>query len=184
MDAEKYIDIKEKLISSGYANEIDYISELQECSSAESFFLSYLWVVLNSGMKEQIARKIYEKILKSIDNNFPIENVFKHKGKIKAIKSGMRNYKIWFSRYKNKNSVGSKLEYLEKLPFIGKITKYHLLRNLGNLDFCKPDRHLIRIADNSNTTPQKLCEKLSKETGDKIGVIDVIIWRACNLRII
>lgn len=184
MTVNKYLNIKEKLIELGYSNEIDYISFLKPCDNAEDFFVSYLWVVINSGMKEQIARKIYERIVKAIGDKIPIGNVFKHKGKIKAIKSGMENYKIWFLKYSERTNFNKQLEYLEKLPFIGKITKYHLLRNFGNLDFCKPDRHLMRIASQSNTTPQKLCEKLSEKTGDKIGVIDVIIWRACNLGII
>ena len=184
MTADKYIDIKEELISLGYADEIDYIEGLRECSSAEDFFLSYLWVVLNSGMKEQIARKIYERILKAIGDNIPIGNVFRHKGKIKAINQAKAYYVNWYFIYQSKKSYVEKLQYLKTLPFIGKITKYHLLRNLGNLDFCKPDRHLVRIARQSNTTPQTLCEKLSEETGDKVGVVDVVIWRSCNLGIL
>ena len=40
-----------------------------------------------------------------------------------------------------------------------KAYKFHLARNLG-LDFAKPDRHLQRIAQSYNTTPQELCEHI------------------------
>lgn len=72
------------------------------------------------------------------------------------------------------------MEYLQTLPWICPITKYHLTKNLG-LDVCKPGRHLVRIAGDYDMTPEELCEKLSKEAGDRVAMVDNGIWRAANL---
>jgi len=31
------------------------------------------------------------------------------------------------------------------------------------------------------SAPQELCERLAKATGDRIAVVDLVLWRACNL---
>lgn len=117
---------------------------------------------------------------KARNNNQPINTVFHHKGKVKAIEYIIANGERLFEEYIESKD---KLEYLKTLPFIGEITKYHLAKNLGE-NVVKPDRHLVRIANNYNTTPYELCEKLSKETSYRIATIDLIIWRAANLGLI
>ena len=88
-----------------------------------------------------------------------------------------------FAEYKALR-IDSRLEFLERLPWIGPITKFHLARNLG-MDVCKPDRHLLRIAKaHHGTTPAALCGRLSRLSGDRIGVVDVVLWRAANLRLV
>jgi hypothetical protein len=69
------------------------------------------------------------------------------------------------------------IEELIQLPHIGPITVWHLAKNLG-LDVVKPDRHLIRISiDLGFPGPLELCSAISKQTGDPLKVIDLIIWR-------
>jgi len=172
-----YQDIKAKVIEAGFADEIKWASEVKLCNNSTDFAFEAIWVVCNSGMKYKIASQIYASILTAISSNTPIETVFNHKGKVKAIKYILEKRDILFYGYQKAKD---KLAYLETLPYIGKITKYHLARNLG-LDVCKPDRHLERIAASFNTTPFQLCEKLSKETGDRIGVVDIVLWRAAIL---
>lgn len=71
--------------------------------------------------------------------------------------------------------------YLGTLPWIGKITKWHLARNMG-IDVAKPDRHLVRLCEEFGFKDvQKMCGFISKRTGDRIGLVDVILWRALNL---
>ena len=75
---------------------------------------------------------------------------------------------------------------METLPWIGPITKYHLARNLG-IDVAKPDRHLVRLAKrfgyNESTGVQQMCEELAERTRDRIGVVDVVLWRYANLKV-
>jgi len=180
MNTDEYLSLKQNLIDKGYAEEIDWAETIQPCESSIVFFQEFMWVVLSSGMKNQIARMIWDRIIEAMDAGIPISDVFGHKGKIQAIETVCKNRNKLFEDYQQ---TSDKLLFLESLPWIGKITKYHLAKNLG-LDFCKPDRHLVRIAEEHNTTPTELCEKLSVATGDRIGTVDQVIWRSANLGII
>jgi hypothetical protein len=141
----------------------------------EQFFNEYVWCVLNAGMKEQVARKIYERFM-SMGN---LETVG-HLGKRAAIKRGLEEYPQWFRLLQ---SVPDKIEYLETLPWIGKITKYHLARNIG-IDCVKPDRHLVKLAKSFGyETPLKMCEDIQRNVPyERLGTIDIILWRYCNLQ--
>jgi len=180
MEPGKYLDIKAELIERGYAKEIDWTDEVGPCEKPINFFLEFAWVVVNSGMRNQVAEKIYKKIINAIKEEIDISTVFGHKGKVAAIKD------VWKNQYEiftNFQLVEDKISFLEELPWIGKITKFHLARNLG-YDFVKPDRHLVRVANSYNMTPNEMCEKLVEITGDRLGTVDVVIWRAANLKMI
>lgn len=174
MSPEQYLDIKSKLIEVGYAEEIDWAEDLKPCEKATAFFAEYGWVVINSGMKNQVARKIWDKIKGALIDGRDISEVFNHKGKVKAIKHVWLNQCRLFDDFKK---AGDKLSFLEKLPWIGKITKFHLAKNLG-YDYVKPDRHLVRIARTFGFTPYEMCVRLSTVTGDRLSVVDTVIWRA------
>jgi hypothetical protein len=126
-------------IEKGYASEIDIVNGRHfGTSTAEDFLGQYVWVVLNSGMKNQVAERIYERFKLKRD----LETI-RHVGKRSAIKTALQNYQKWFNALLYADN---KLSFLETLPWIGPITKYHLARNLG-LDVAKPDRHLVRLAN-------------------------------------
>ena len=166
-----------KLVELGYQNEIDWSENLRPCANSESFCQEYIWVVISSGMKNQVARKIYERIKTALSQGDAVSSVFKHKGKAGAI---LRMTLVKDEIFKMYQAADDKLVFLESLSCIGKITKYHLAKNLG-IDICKPDRHLVRIAERFNTNCFELCAKLSKETGLRIATVDVVLWRAANL---
>ena len=65
---------------------------------------------------------------------------------------------------------------------IGPITKFHLARNIG-IDCAKPDRHLVRIAERFGWKDniQGMCVKLAAYSGWRIGTVDLILWRYCNM---
>jgi len=171
------LDLKTKVIQNGYEQEVAWAESLESCSSAECFLDEYMWVVLNAGMKEQVARIIFGRIQEAIHIGIPILEVFAHKGKAAAMSKMMLSYHKTFSDFQK---APDKISYLESLPWIGKVTKYHLAKNLG-IDCIKPDRHLVRIAKEFGTTPVDMCKKLSNETGDTLATTDVVIWRAANL---
>jgi len=177
MKSTTYLKLKSELIDRGFGNEIKWAENLQPCNSAIDFFAEYMWVVINSGLKAQIARIIYDRIVVAMQKGKRPSEVFNHQGKAKAIECVFKDRDREFKAYQE---ASDKLSFLETLPWIGKITKYHLAKNLG-LDFCKPDRHLVRIAKMYNTTPDILCKRLAQETGDRIGTVDSVIWRSANL---
>jgi hypothetical protein len=177
MNTTEFWRLRQAVVDAGYGEEIVWQESVTEPDTADEFMWQYIWVVLSAGMKNQIARIIEQRIVEAYNTGKPIGSIFNHKGKVKAIEYMIANHDKVFEDYLQTTD---RLAFLESLPFIGKITKYHLAKNLGE-DVIKPDRHLIRIAESYSTTPLALCEKLSKETGYKKATVDLIIWRAANL---
>lgn len=171
-----YNKAREFLIQHGYEFEIDLVDKRTfEDIDVKQFLSEYIYVVLNSGMKNQVADKIFRRYCR---RGLP---AIGHDGKRNAIAEAEKKCIEWFKELSKQQSDRSKLEYLSALPFIGKITKYHLARNLG-LDVAKPDRHLVKMADRFQFNDvHEMCKKISEETGDRIGTVDVILWRYCNL---
>lgn len=177
MQADYYLALKKLLEHRGYGDEFKWAQGVKPCPDAGTFFTEACWVIINGGMKEQVARIIWNRIRSAWAEGKKAADVFGHKGKSEIIERLRRDRTKMFAGFKRADD---KLKFLRTIPFIGPITVYHLARNLG-LDFAKPDRHLVRITDGSGETPQQLCERLSRETGDRVGAVDAVIWRAANL---
>lgn len=180
MNKALFLELRQIIIDEGYGEEIVWQESLPPCVTASNFFAEYMWVVISAGMKNQIARIIKDRIDKAWAEGEPTSSAFNHKGKVKAIDYAREHQHEYYEGWRDSKD---KLGYLRTLPYIGDITKYHLAKNLG-FDIAKPDRHLVRIAESYNITPQALCERLSKETGYRISTVDLIIWRAANLGMI
>lgn len=160
----------------GYDREVSWAETLKPLADqdAETFFCEYIWCVLNAGMREQVARGIFKRFMESRD---PV--TIRHLSKRAAVEQGLKNYSEWFA---DLLTAEDKLAYLESLPWIGPVTKYHLARNVG-IDCVKPDRHLVRLAESFGyDTPDDMCRAIQSEVGGRLGVIDVVLWRYCNLR--
>jgi len=170
-----YAIIKEAIIDKGYENEINWINNIPNPIDKDLFYKEYSWVVINSGMNNKIAEKIYKNFW---NTGIPDFSVINHPNKNEALKkvySRLNLYFIHFTKSKNK------LMFLKSLPHIGDITKYHLARNLG-LNYAKPDRHLVRISSLFNhINVQEFCKKLSVLTDDPIGLVDLVLWRFATL---
>ncbi len=177
MNITDYLELKYLVIRSGYSEEYEWACNIKMPEKAVELFSEYAWVVINSGMKEQIARKIWNKVKAAIINDIPVRSVFGHPGKSKAIQDAWENQERLFQEFLKTEDI---LQFCENLPWIGKITKYHLAKNLG-ADVVKPDRWLIRVSEETGETPFELCKKLSTESGDPVTAVDTIIWRGCNL---
>lgn len=170
-----YYTAYDAIIESGYGDEIDYIDTIKPLEEQDpyTFFLEYVWVVLNAGMKEQVARDIYNRYCQ----NFDIGCV-RHPTKKKAIEYMLNDYTHTFDELLD---VDDKIEFLQTLPWIGPITKYHLARNIG-IDTVKPDRHLVMLAEMFGfESPMSMCKYIKDDNGTKLGTIDVVLWRYCNL---
>lgn len=162
-----------------YFNEIEFRRTLQfDKCTPQLFFSEYIYAILNLGMREQAMRPIYNKFMQSLDIN-DITTRFKNKQR-KAAETAKNEFVRWFGELKcSKDPV----KYLESLPLIGKTTKYHLAQNLG-IEVVKPDLHLIRLAKESGfKSPLEMCQQIKSDIGDAepLHVIDLILWRYCNL---
>lgn len=183
-----YREARRIVVKNGYQWEIDSVDARKfEQITPFRFFQQYAWVVINAGMKNQVAEKIYERFMSKA--NF---SAIGHEGKRKAIRKMYDDHKEVFEAlhelYYVQRDIKQILDYLERLPWLGPITKYHMARNIG-IDCAKPDRHLLRLAVHLEYSKderdldgvQAMCEAISKATGDRVGTVDVILWRFCNL---
>lgn len=180
MTPERYQEVRSAITEAGYASEIEWAEGVKAPENADDFAGEAIWVILCSGMKEQIARKISDKVWGAIRAGKPVRSVFGHDGKAAAIETIWRDRENLFYSFGLAND---KVEFCLRLPWIGNITKWHLAKNYG-VDCAKPDIHLTRLADHYGTTPANLCAVLAEASGDRIATVDLVIWRACNLGII
>ena len=180
MQVERYLELKRRIIELGYERDVTWAENVGPCADAADFALEAVFVICNSGMRAQIARPIFNRVWAALNDGTPLDQVFGHVGKCGAIRFIFDNRKRLFKEYQ---AADDKVSYLASLPWIGGITKYHLAKNFG-VDCCKPDRHLVRIAASYSLTPDEMCRRLAVETGDRIGTVDIVIWRSANLRLL
>jgi len=107
--------------------------------------------------------------------------VFNHPRKISAIIDTCRQVAMaGFEKFKHLIETGG-VDFLGRLDFIGPVTRYHLAKNIG-LDVAKPDRHLARVASAADfDSPDDLCRAIADDTGDRVSVVDLVIWRYATI---
>ena len=171
--------------------------------SPEEFAEECFYVVCVAGFKQDYAKAMCKKITDyiKINPNFSEENllnIYKNKLKVKAIKSIWDNRQYYRNTFYDLKTINEKIEFLGKIPYIGNITKYHLARNLG-LNFVKYDIWIQRLGvalygtsefidkvNNTKLLPQikyfcdLMFDHIHRETGEKVGFIDVVLWRSCQ----
>lgn len=176
--ADRYRELKAAIIEAGYGHDIEWAENIKpiEERGPNEFFDEYAWVVINSGMKNQVAHIIWDRVRKALGSRGRVSTSdFGHIAKVAAINEAFSKRRERFTAY---CEAMDKTEFMRSLPFIGPITVFHLAKNFGH-SFAKPDRHLVRIAGNEGTHP--MCARLAQESGDKVVVVDTVIWRAANL---
>lgn len=173
-----YLRLRKEVEEAGYEGEIQWAENVKPVDNPDDFWGEFAFVVLNSGMKNTVARGIWEKVRPVVEDGGSAHSVFGHKGKATAIDAVYANRAKLLAEYL---SAPDKLAFLRSLPWIGPITCYHLAKNFGH-DCAKPDRHLVRIAGNEGT--HALCKRLADATGDRIATVDLVIWRAATLKLI
>lgn len=177
ISANEYYEIKKKVTDAGYADEVEWATSIKPVDNVDVFIGEYIWVVIHSGLAHRVARSIERKVWDAINTDLPLTYAFKHIPKCKAIAQVYNNKQEYFNKF---IEAEDKLAYLESLPWIGKITKWHLAKNFG-IETIKPDRHLVRIANNHGSDPFTLCNDIKSTTGEKLAVIDQVLWRAGEL---
>jgi hypothetical protein len=182
ISAQRYAALRGTLVALGYGDEIDWQQTVRPPTCPEEFALEAVFVICNSGMKAQIARAIFDRVVAKLRDGKPVGLALNHDLKRRAIDKIWREREYWFDGWKAALERGPEpaLEFLGTLDHIGPITKYHLAKNFG-LDVVKPDRHLQRLASEEGVTPDVLCRRLARDFGDRAATVDYVLWRSCNL---
>lgn len=183
--------VEESGLDARYSDSILHVDDV-----TESLFLRELaWVILSSGFKEKVVRKIFPHIslcfcdwetAEEISRNRNVcestaLDVFKSKNKIKAIADGASLINdLGFLEIKNRMSVDV-LSTLRMFPFIGPITVFHLAKNIG-YDVSKPDRHIVRLGNKHGyDDANEFCLAVSRMTELSVSFVDTIMWRLSEM---
>lgn len=194
--ASAYLTIKEHVVREGYATDIDWQEERCLSRLGEQEFLAEgAWVILSSGMRERVIAHRYPDVAKAfrdwtsakivVQNRRECERLalraFNNPRKIAAIGSMCaRVYEEGFCRVIERLQTDG-VAYLITFDHIGPVTSFHLAKNVG-LDVVKPDRHLVRMATAAGfSAPEDLCSAIAEITGDKLSVVDIVLWRYATL---
>jgi hypothetical protein len=194
--ASIYLTMKEVVIRSGYSWEIDWQEERHLSRLTEREFLAEgAWVILSSGMRESVVARHFPRVSKAFKDWASAQVVamnrreceqqalqaFNNPSKIEAIASLCERVNSrGFERILEEVYIGG-VSYLMTFNHIGPVTSFHLAKNIG-LDVVKPDRHLTRMAAAAGySSPEELCQNIAKITGEKISVIDIVLWRYATL---
>jgi len=192
----RYLRAKQAVIEAGYSLEIEWQANIAfEEVTERDFLREAAWVVLSSGMREAVVRKKFPLIsnaflewesageitAQSDQCRRDALTCFAHAGKINAIISIAAHVdKHGFSSVHE--AIGAKgIPYIMRFPYMGPATSFHFAKNIG-LPVVKPDRHLVRMAQSLNySSPEALCSEISDLIGDKISVVDIVLWRYATL---
>lgn len=176
--------------------EINWQADVSFDDINESDFLREIsWVILSSGMRESVIHNIFGNISECFYNWASSEIIvknknkcyhnaleyFNNKNKISAIIYAAEKIEnLGFSNFKDEISEDP-LNKLQELHYIGPVTVYHLVKNIG-LPYAKPDRHLKRIAKNEGYLDvQQFCHDVAVLTGDSKPVVDIVFWRFATI---
>lgn len=194
---DRYLSAKETVVRSGFAAEIDWQDQRRLEKVTEAMFLrETAWVILSSGMREAVIRQRFSDIslafLNWISANEIVRHsrqckqkaiaVFQHVRKIDAIITSAKMLATMGLEHVKSQIDMAGVNALRTFPFIGPVTAWHLAKNLG-LDVVKPDRHLCRISEAAGfASPLELCKVISDRVGDRLAVVDVVLWRFATLQ--
>ena len=147
--------------------------KLSPPDSSKKFLAEYIWVVLCSGISFRAAQTMEAKFYET--------GVCKHPHKNRAIQKIGKDYRDVWKRFRACKTDEERMELIRTLPYMGgKALPFQLAKNLGITCFCKPDVHLVRLAENHGYPgdPQAMCETLAKKTGKTVAYVDTVLWYA------
>jgi hypothetical protein len=158
--------------------DVEWSESIEPPTDPNQFALEAIFVICNSGMKNTVAQRIFNRVEQALADGESASKVFGHKGKAGAIDLIWRMRCGLHGAFLACESDSERLANLADLPWIGNITKYHLAKNFG-VNVAKPDVHMQRLADHAGEDVQAMCERLAGETGLRTATVDLILWRAC-----
>ncbi len=210
--ADWFFALDARLREMGMDSDAQSFDEIRENLShwhvldADTFAEHCVYVILAGGFSQKTAKRIHGEImdfLRTRGSDFDgLFSLFHNKNKINAV------CKIWNSRaqlrdeYYSLNDTDARVNYLARLPHIGKITANHLARNLGE-DVVKYDIWIQRLGalyagnpalgakiDNKKLCPEirgvcdAMFDDLCRQTGLPRGYIDVVLWKSAQVGLI
>lgn len=179
-----------------YSEEMDNISSVRfDDVTPDQFFREYVWVVHATGFSAKAVGNFMPRLMVAYGNfrslsKEPFEDAFirvkavcnnrqkaaaVHKA-AKLLEDGIAH--DGWEEFRTKRL--STTDLLSGLPYVGKVTCFHLGRNVGLLECVKPDLHLIRMAKHWGFKDcESMCAAVRPE-GMPLGIVDLVLWYAAS----
>ena len=200
LDRHRYEAIRDRLfqLDVEYRREWNWAQTVCPPESADDFACQAIWVICCSGFRAQAARVTEQKVRTALAAGRSATEVFPSSGKGRAIDTIWVNRGRYFAEFAELVARQASAEEVikwvanAKIPYVGGgILRYHFAKNLG-IPCAKPDRHLARLAGVAEDDDPEanyhavmaICRQLAESTDDKVGTVDLVLWRACNLGIL
>ena len=196
-DPKKYFEKSLEFAKAFYSQEMEAIASTKfDQVTPEYFFREYMWVVHATGFSAKAVGKFMPRLAAAYGDfrdlaSEPLDVAAKrvcavcnNPQKIRAIHQMARimckeiSSQGW-SSYKSKSLCTA--DKLVNLPYIGKVTCFHLARNIGLLDSVKPDLHLIRMAEHWGFKDcVSMCKEMKGSSDIPLGIVDLVLWYAAS----
>jgi len=191
---QAYFNKAWKFVQKFYPEAIDLCRSVRfEDVDPDFFFREYVWVVHATGFSAKVVGRLIPRLLGAYgvyddlaDKDF--DAAFEEIGKV--CNNRQKAKAVWRTAQLMQSEIGlcqdgwnefkqkwlSSPKKLKELPYIGPITCFHLARNIGLLEYVKPDLHLVRMAEHWGFSDCiKMCEAVRPE-GMPLGIVDLILW--------
>lgn len=179
-----------------YPDEINSASSVRfDDVAPEQFFREYVWVVHATGFSAKAVGNFMPRLMRAygdfrtlsrepFDESFErVKAVCNNRQKASAVHKTASlmvdgiGQNGW-AEFKRKKLGATDL--LSELPYVGKVTCFHLGRNIGLLECVKPDLHLIRMARHWGFQDcESMCAAVRPD-GMPLGIVDLVLWYAAS----
>jgi hypothetical protein len=167
------------VISQGFQEEIEWCqNRMFDQITSDEFLVQYRFAVFSSsGLNNKVVMKIQDAFDTTNKAGMNAFETIPNRRMREAIVWMQTRYREVFRDLKLQKTDADKIQFLQGLKQIGPKESRHLARNLG-IDCIKPDRHMDRMAEHwGYASPDAMCMAVQKYEKERLGVIDVILWR-------
>ena len=183
----EYLKIRKLVIDHG--QDLDWLQHPKRPTTAEKMSEHIIYTQMGSFWKETNVGKYFPKVMAALRAGTPVRQVFKNKRKAKAIEFAWRNRDRLFAElktfptsfnapcYEVTKADLDLVEWCDKIPYLGEKTKFLAAREFG-ANVPKPDIWMERFAAYSGEEVLSMCKRLARATGDRIAVVDLVLWYA------
>lgn len=178
----------QKFVEDKYSTNLEHYRHiLPETLTLDRFWIEFVWCCYVSGFSSKVIASIYDDLVLALgswrtchlDRWDNVSIVISHRKKFEAccnVSAMLRE--LPFEKFKL--DFLSSTKSIRNLPMMGPITSFHLARNIG-LDAVKPDLHLTRLSAHFGYLyPFDLCRDLADSSGERIGVVDYILFMGAS----
>lgn len=191
-----YFIARKRVIHEGFGHELDWYEQRATSVINTTTFLSETsWVILNSGFRESVVRRRFQRIKTAFDGFRCAERilddsarmvragcrVIAHRSKMKAIVGAAQWWMTTGESEVLRMRRDGCINPLMEIPYIGAVTVWHLAKNLG-FGVAKPDRHVQRIALQLGfADTHSLCGEIGNALSLSPAIVDTVFWRYATI---